>query len=138
MSEALKTTLCDHAAGNYRTLTTMAGNLLTVAVEKNLTQLDEKLYFEVFAPNNCKPRRVGEGLWSTEVVGIIGGETKCEKSLLALDLAVAVAYGTPCLRRFPTRQSGPCCSLCLGPLSSLHPGDRHNLYDLDPPTRRHL
>jgi general secretion pathway protein A len=59
MTEALKTTLCDHAAGNYRTLTTMAGNLLTVAVEKNLTQLDEKLYFEVFAPDNRKPRRVG-------------------------------------------------------------------------------
>jgi len=59
MTDALKTTLCDHAAGNYRTLTTMAGNLLTVAVEKNLTQLDEKLYFEVFAPDNRKPRRIG-------------------------------------------------------------------------------
>ena len=59
MSEALKTTLCDHAGGNYRTLTTMAGNLLTVAVERELTQLDEKLYFEVFAPDNRKPRRVG-------------------------------------------------------------------------------
>jgi hypothetical protein len=59
MSEALKTTLCDHAAGNYRTLTTMAANLLTVAVERNLGLLDEKLYFEVFAPENRKPRRVG-------------------------------------------------------------------------------
>jgi general secretion pathway protein A len=59
MTEALKTTLCDHAAGNYRTLTTMAANLLTVAVEKNLTLLDEKLYFEVFAPDSRKPRRIG-------------------------------------------------------------------------------
>jgi len=50
MSDALKTTLCDHAAGNYRALTTMAANLLTVAVERNLTQLDEKLYFEVSPP----------------------------------------------------------------------------------------
>ena len=47
-----------------------------------------------------------EDLWSTEAVGIIGGEPKCGKSFLALDLAVAVASGTPCLRRFPTRQSG--------------------------------
>jgi hypothetical protein len=47
-----------------------------------------------------------EGLWSNEAVGIIGGEPKCGKSFLALDLAVAVASGTPCLRHFPTRQSG--------------------------------
>jgi general secretion pathway protein A len=59
MSDALKTTLCDHAAGNYRALTTMAANLLTVAAERDLTKLDEKLYFEVFAPETRKPRRVG-------------------------------------------------------------------------------
>jgi len=59
MSEALKSTLCDHAAGNYRALTTMAGQLLTVAAERNLTQLDEKLYFEVFAPPDPRKRRVG-------------------------------------------------------------------------------
>jgi len=47
-----------------------------------------------------------EGLWSREAVGIIGGEPKCGKSFLALDLAVAVASGTPCLRRFPTNESG--------------------------------
>ena len=33
-------------------------NLLTVAAERNLTQLDEKLYFEVFAPDKGKPRRL--------------------------------------------------------------------------------
>jgi AAA domain len=47
-----------------------------------------------------------EDLWSTEAVGIIGGEPKCGKSFLALDLAVAVASASPCLRRFPTRQCG--------------------------------
>ena len=46
------------------------------------------------------------GLWSEEAVGIIGGEPKCCKSFLALDLAVSVAAGTPCLRRFPVTQSG--------------------------------
>lgn len=59
MTEALKTTLSDHAAGNYRALTTIAANLLTVAAERDLTQLDEKLYFEVFAPDPRKPRRAG-------------------------------------------------------------------------------
>jgi general secretion pathway protein A len=59
MSEALKSTLCDHAAGNYRALTTLAANLLTVAAERNLAELDEQLYFEVFAPDPRKPRRAG-------------------------------------------------------------------------------
>ena len=39
-------------------------------------------------------------LWSEQAVGIIGGEPKYCKSFLALDLAVAVAAGVPCLRRF--------------------------------------
>ncbi len=46
------------------------------------------------------------GLWSEQAVGIVGGEPKCCKSFLALDLAVAVASGTPCLRRFPVPQPG--------------------------------
>ena len=47
-----------------------------------------------------------EGLWAAEAVGIIGGEPKCGKSFLALDLAVAVAAGRPCLRRFAVPQAG--------------------------------
>jgi hypothetical protein len=47
-----------------------------------------------------------EGLWSAEAVGIVGGEPKCCKSFLALDMAIAVASGTPCLRRFPTVRKG--------------------------------
>jgi RecA-family ATPase len=46
------------------------------------------------------------GLWAEEAVGIIGGEPKCCKSFLALDLAVAVAAGTPCLRRFVVPKPG--------------------------------
>jgi hypothetical protein len=48
-----------------------------------------------------------EGLWADEAVGIVGGEPKCCKSFLALDLAVSVAAGTPCLRRFPVVRRGP-------------------------------
>jgi hypothetical protein len=47
------------------------------------------------------------GLWAEEAVGIVGGEPKCCKSFLALDLAVAVAAGVPCLRRFPVTRPGP-------------------------------
>ncbi len=46
------------------------------------------------------------GLWSEQAVGVIGGEPKCCKSFLALDLAVSVAAGTPCLRRFAVARPG--------------------------------
>ena len=48
-----------------------------------------------------------EDLWAEEAVGIVGGEPKCGKSFLALDLAVAVASGTQALRRFPVPTPGP-------------------------------
>ena len=43
-------------------------------------------------------------LWSEQAVGIVGGEPKCCKSFLALDLAVAA--GIPCLRRFAVPRAG--------------------------------
>jgi hypothetical protein len=65
----------------------------------------------------CKPHELDdrpearrwliEELWADEAVGIVGGEPKCCKSFLALDVAVAVASGAPCLRRFPVMQTGP-------------------------------
>ena len=47
-----------------------------------------------------------EALWSEQAVGIIGGEPKCCKSFLALDMAVSVASGAPCLRRYPPGRTG--------------------------------
>jgi len=47
MTPALCHTLCDHAAGNYRILTTLAAELLAAAAQRELPQLDEKLYLEV-------------------------------------------------------------------------------------------
>ena len=58
MTPQLRHTLCDHAAGNYRILTTMAAELLAAAAQRELPLLDEKLYFEVFAqPEAPAPRR---------------------------------------------------------------------------------
>lgn len=45
-------------------------------------------------------------LWSEGAVGIIGAEPKCCKSFLALQLAVAVASGAACLRRFAIPHAG--------------------------------
>jgi hypothetical protein len=57
----------------------------------------------------CPPERrwLIEDLWADQAVGIIGGEPKCGKSFLALDLLVAVASGAPCLRRFAAVRRGP-------------------------------
>ena len=49
MTQELMNTLCDHAVGNYRVLTSMAAELLARAAQHELTQLDEKLYLQVFA-----------------------------------------------------------------------------------------
>jgi len=57
MTPELMQTLCDHAAGNYRVLTSMAAELLASAAQQEITQLDEKLYLEVFATTPAQPRK---------------------------------------------------------------------------------
>lgn len=49
MTSELITTLAEHAAGNHRVLMNLSGELLAVATQRELSQLDEKLYFDVFA-----------------------------------------------------------------------------------------
>ena len=95
---------------------------------RNARSIDEKLFFEVFALDPKPARKIMnplpvqrasqlstagpqtqwlvEGLWSDQAVGILGGEPKCYKSFLALDIAVSVASGTACLRQFPVRRTG--------------------------------
>jgi hypothetical protein len=59
MTAELLATLCDHAVGNPRVLAQMAGDLLAAAAEREAAQIDEKLYFEIFAPSPAKARRAG-------------------------------------------------------------------------------
>jgi hypothetical protein len=54
-----------------------------------------------------QPNWLIEGLWADQAVGILGGEPKCCKSFLALDMAVSVASGAACLRRFPVSRTAP-------------------------------
>jgi type II secretory pathway predicted ATPase ExeA len=57
MTAELIATLCEHALGNYRVLITLCGELLNAAAEKQLPQIDEKLYFELFSvPKSAKTR----------------------------------------------------------------------------------
>jgi type II secretory pathway predicted ATPase ExeA len=59
VSPDLQDTLIEHAAGNFRVLAAMAGELLMVACERNLAQIDEKLFFELYESRAPKrsPRR---------------------------------------------------------------------------------
>ena len=57
MTPQLRHTLCDHAAGNYRILTTMAAELLAAGAQRELPVLDEKLYLDVFAQPDSAPKR---------------------------------------------------------------------------------
>ena len=58
MTRELRQTLCDHAAGNYRILVSMAAELLMTAAQREITTLDEKLYLQVFSvPERSTPRR---------------------------------------------------------------------------------
>jgi type II secretory pathway predicted ATPase ExeA len=58
MSPELMKTLCDHALGNYRVLTSMAAELLASAAQQEITQLDEKLFLEVFGNTAARPRKI--------------------------------------------------------------------------------
>ena len=57
MTAGLCQTLCDHAMGNYRVLTHMAAELLTAAAQRQLDQLDEKLFLELYGPSQQPARR---------------------------------------------------------------------------------
>jgi type II secretory pathway predicted ATPase ExeA len=50
MTAELMDTLVDHAAGNYRVLMTMGADLLAYGMVREVEQLDEKLYLEVYQP----------------------------------------------------------------------------------------
>jgi len=59
MTTELKNTLADHAAGNYRVMMNLADELLTVAADRDLPRLDEKLFLDVFGqtPKPKSPSR---------------------------------------------------------------------------------
>jgi general secretion pathway protein A len=52
MTTELVATLCEHAAGNYRTLMTMANDLLVTGAQREVKHLDEQLFFESYTPTS--------------------------------------------------------------------------------------
>jgi hypothetical protein len=58
------------------------------------------------ADTQQRPRWLVEPLWARAGVGILGGAPKCCKSWLALEMALAVASGGPCLGAFAVQDAG--------------------------------
>jgi len=58
ISPPLKTTLVEHAVGNYRVMMNMGDELLAAGAEHNAAQLDEKLFLDVF--NVQRPKTGGK------------------------------------------------------------------------------
>jgi general secretion pathway protein A len=54
MTTELKTTLAEHSAGNYRVMMNLADEMLTLALERQVPKLDEKLFFDTFQPPQPK------------------------------------------------------------------------------------
>ena len=48
MSEALQSTIAEHSAGNPRIMMAIAGEILALAMQKELPVLDESLYFSIY------------------------------------------------------------------------------------------
>ena len=60
MTQDLIVTLSDHAAGNFRILTTMASELLMEAISREKPQIDENLFFDVFQTQKSRTNTKGK------------------------------------------------------------------------------
>lgn len=63
-------------------------------------------------PKDERPDWLVEGLWGRQAVGVVGGHPKVGKTWMALEMAVAIASGKPCLDRFPVTDPGPVLVYC--------------------------
>jgi transposase len=61
MTPELVAALADHAQGNYRALMNMAGELLALAAQRELRQIDEKLFLEAFATPPAPQLKIAAG-----------------------------------------------------------------------------
>ncbi len=57
MTDELVVTLVEHAQGNYRALTTMAGELLHAGARREVARLDQGLFIDLFRPEASQPRK---------------------------------------------------------------------------------
>ena len=61
LTEKLQEVLVEHAAGNFRVLMTMAGELLMAACEREAAVVDEKLFLELFQQDSARRSKTRRG-----------------------------------------------------------------------------
>lgn len=64
-------------------------------------------YADFIGKRISKPMWMVEGVWSESAHGVLAGEPKTYKSVIATDLAMSVASGTRFLNHFQVPQTGP-------------------------------
>jgi general secretion pathway protein A len=57
MTPEVIVTLSEHAQGNYRALMNMAGELLEIAAQRQIQQIDERLFLEAYTPQASQQNR---------------------------------------------------------------------------------
>lgn len=74
-----------------------------------MSQLEKKWtsYSELMSMQMEQPGWMIRGVWQRTSHGMIAGEPKTYKSVIATDMAVAVASGKPFLGKFPVEHQGP-------------------------------
>jgi type II secretory pathway predicted ATPase ExeA len=60
MTKDLKKTLIDHSGGNWRVLTTMAGEILAETIAKEQSQMTEDIFFELYKHTKGKKSDAGK------------------------------------------------------------------------------
>ena len=61
ISPELLPVLCEHANGNYRALMNLASELLDAALQKDVSQLDERLFLDVVTPKERPAPKKSQG-----------------------------------------------------------------------------
>ena len=57
MTDELQSTIAEHSAGNPRIMMALAGEILALAMKKELPVLDESLYFSIYGGPSRTGRR---------------------------------------------------------------------------------
>ena len=101
--EVLRQTV-EEVIGSPREVAISVGQPLPTAPDTGLLPVVQAAALERASPGS---HWLIERLWTAGAVGIVGAPPKSYKSWLAMEMAVAVAAGVPCLGTFPVSTPGP-------------------------------
>ncbi|NLT68115.1 MAG: AAA family ATPase [Acidobacteria bacterium] len=102
----LNRAVAEIAGSNIRPMISVAGSSSETAGNETIDPLPVVQASALEVPT-VRTTWLIDQLWADRAVGVIGGGPKLGKSWLALDIAVSIASGTPCLGTFKVHATGP-------------------------------